>query len=80
MLVVRIFDLLDEFGNEFQREDTVFTTWWTTQDAVEFEYIPLLNSVSWTVAPQEGEVIVYARVGDSLGAESLGWLVFDVAR
>lgn len=56
--------------------DPLVTSWWTTQRASEFDFVPGTPRVRWVVGPDEGTFVLYVVVTD--GSNANGWTSFDV--
>lgn len=63
-------------GTMLEFVDPLVTSWWTTQRASEFEFLPATPRVRWVVGPDEGTFVLYVVVTDGSGAN--GWAQFDV--
>lgn len=63
-------------GTSLEFIDPLVTSWWVSQRASEFDFVPGSPRVRWIVGPQEGSVALYVVATD--GSNANGWASFNV--
>lgn len=63
-------------GTALEYIDPLVATWWTTQRAEAFDFVPATPRVRWVVGADEGTFPLYVVVTD--GANANGWASLDV--
>lgn len=63
-------------GTRLEYEDSLSVSWWTTEPAPAFEFLPAVPRLRWELGPNEGTYTLFAVVTDASQAQ--GWASFEV--